>query len=443
MQMMRLPDIVYGRSTVDSFEKGFDHGRKRYDIQTLKDIGQRAMSGDYAGAQSKAFERGDLNSGFKMQQVQDQRTDRANSQADRSRELEKKLALDAAGLFQNFVDKEPDPALRAAMTQQLISAHPELSPRLQRYGVKVDDPAAVSQFFRAQAQGYQDPIETQQRQLEIDYKRAQIAKTNAEATDQRSDFGKTGAIVVGPDGKRYVVRYRSDGTEQINPLELGGQSLTPDRGVEIVGDTAVNKSTGDDVRNVGDALARGEEAKTIGKGKAEKRLNFGKIETGLKQQEITDRYVAEDIDLALQMSENPWATGFVGNLGNYIANTPGSNLSKVLSGVQANLGFEKLQDMRNNSPTGGALGSVTERELELLQATWGSIVNSQDVATLQRNLLRLKQIRSEFATLRRQAYEHDLKELGVEALPSVRGSSEDPQGSGWTDVGGVKIREKR
>jgi hypothetical protein len=178
MAMMTLPDIVYGRSTVDSFEKGFDHGRKRYDIQTLKDIGQRAMTGDYAGAQAKAFERGDLNSGFKMQQVQDQRTDRANSQSDRSRELEKKLALDAAGLFQNYVDKEQDPARRAAMTQQLLSAHPELSPRLQRYGVKVDDPAAVSQFFRAQAQGYQDPMETQKNQLDIDYKRAQIGNLN-------------------------------------------------------------------------------------------------------------------------------------------------------------------------------------------------------------------------------------------------------------------------
>jgi hypothetical protein len=42
--------------------------------------------------------------------------------------------------------------------------------------------------------------------------------------------------------------------------------------------------------------------------------------------------------------------------------------------------------MRNNSPTGGALGSVTERELALLQATWGSLQQSQSKEQFEANL---------------------------------------------------------
>jgi hypothetical protein len=156
----------------------------------------------------------------------------------------------------------------------------------------------------------------------------------------------------------------------------------------------------------------------LGREGAEKRMALPKVETALKMQEVSDRVVVEDIDRALKMSENPWATGFTGNLSNYIANTPGSNLSRMLDGIQANIGFDKLQDMRNNSPTGGALGAVTERELALLQSVFGSLTNSQSQEELQFNLNRLKQIRQEYSALRRQAYESDVARFGAANVPS-------------------------
>lgn len=43
-------------------------------------------------------------------------------------------------------------------------------------------------------------------------------------------------------------------------------------------------------------------------------------------------------------------------------------LAKIITSLQANLGFDELQDMRKNSPTGGALGSVSNLEIKLLVA---------------------------------------------------------------------------
>lgn len=57
---------------------------------------------------------------------------------------------------------------------------------------------------------------------------------------------------------------------------------------------------------------------------------------------------------------------------------PGAiNLKSSLDTLKANIGFERLQQMRDESPTGGALGQVAVQELEMLQAVWGSLEQSQ------------------------------------------------------------------
>jgi hypothetical protein len=83
-------------------------------------------------------------------------------------------------------------------------------------------------------------------------------------------------------------------------------------------------------------------------------------------------------------------TGLLGSATARIAGTPAADLAANLDTLQAAAGFEKLQEMRDNSPTGGALGSVTERELALLQATWGSISQSQSKEQFLRNLVRFQ-----------------------------------------------------
>lgn len=100
--------------------------------------------------------------------------------------------------------------------------------------------------------------------------------------------------------------------------------------------------------------------------------------------------VVFDIDRALEQSEGVFTTGFTGSIASAISGTPAHDLKMTLEPIKANIAFEELQKMRDNSPTGGALGSVQVRELELLQSTLGSVEQSQSREQVQRNLTRLK-----------------------------------------------------
>jgi len=60
--------------------------------------------------------------------------------------------------------------------------------------------------------------------------------------------------------------------------------------------------------------------------------------------------------------------------------------AKLIDTLKANIGFDKLQDLRRNSPTGGALGSVTDKELYGLQSVLGNLDATQADADLNREL---------------------------------------------------------
>jgi hypothetical protein len=50
-----------------------------------------------------------------------------------------------------------------------------------------------------------------------------------------------------------------------------------------------------------------------------------------------------------------------------------SALNDLVASIKGNIGVDQLQQMRNASPTGGALGNVTERQLEGLQGLLGNL----------------------------------------------------------------------
>jgi hypothetical protein len=66
-----------------------------------------------------------------------------------------------------------------------------------------------------------------------------------------------------------------------------------------------------------------------------------------------------------------------------------ASAENLVTTITANIGFDQLAKMRAESPTGGALGNVTERELDALQKVMGSISLEQEPKQLQANLDRL------------------------------------------------------
>ena len=72
---------------------------------------------------------------------------------------------------------------------------------------------------------------------------------------------------------------------------------------------------------------------------------------------------------------------------------PGSSahdIARRVDTLKALVGFDQLNQMRQQSPTGGALGQVSERELTFLQSTIGSLELSQSKGQFLENLARVE-----------------------------------------------------
>ena len=100
----------------------------------------------------------------------------------------------------------------------------------------------------------------------------------------------------------------------------------------------------------------------------------------------------EDIDRVGKLLDTAVlpATGMGATTLSGIPGTAAHDVSKLLDGIKGNIAFDKLQQMREASPTGGALGAVSERELALLQSVFGSLEQSQGTAQFKQNLQRLR-----------------------------------------------------
>lgn len=85
------------------------------------------------------------------------------------------------------------------------------------------------------------------------------------------------------------------------------------------------------------------------------------------------------------------AAGF-GSLSRFLPETPANLLDKSLDTIKAQIGFAELQAMRDASKTGGALGQVTERELQLLQRTIAAIEPDLSPDALRQNLNKVREV---------------------------------------------------
>ena len=100
--------------------------------------------------------------------------------------------------------------------------------------------------------------------------------------------------------------------------------------------------------------------------------------------------VNDDINRALSALDSSIpVTGMVGSMTKGIPGSPAHDLGELLTTIQANIGFDKLQAMREASPTGGALGQVSDFENRQLQAIYGSLAQSQSEPQLRYNMMRL------------------------------------------------------
>jgi hypothetical protein len=126
------------------------------------------------------------------------------------------------------------------------------------------------------------------------------------------------------------------------------------------------------------------------------------------------------IEQAVKTAADDWnpfnnVTGFIGNAMSYIPGSAAHDVASMIEQVEANIGFDRLQKMRDESPTGGALGQVSEMELTLLKSSLASLRQSQSREQFMYNLQRVKdhyQRATQAIDRQRQAYQGGLVQQG-------------------------------
>lgn len=113
-----------------------------------------------------------------------------------------------------------------------------------------------------------------------------------------------------------------------------------------------------------------------------------------KQQQAADMAIgAADRVINEVKQARDKVSGFTAGAGALLSVVPlteAKDLSKRLNTIKANLGFDRLQQMRDASPTGGALGQVAVQELIALQSTIASLDQDQSPAQLKEALNKIE-----------------------------------------------------
>ena len=119
--------------------------------------------------------------------------------------------------------------------------------------------------------------------------------------------------------------------------------------------------------------------------------------------------------------------GIVGNvLGSLGVNQEAVDFRNELASIQAITAFDRLKQMRDASKTGGALGAVSEKELNLLINAYGNINQSTSPEKLKENLINIRNIMTKI--------ENDPVASSFYYGSPAQGAQASPQ-SGGTQVG--------
>lgn len=236
--------------------------------------------------------------------------------------------------------------------------------------------------------------------------------------------------VVGPDGSTRLVAVdpRSVGAQVVDSGETFGSGVneTPEsRARAAGGQPASNSLTSQTAQDEARAKEAGNaEAEYTAKLKTEKPKRSASIQQAGK---LTEQ-LTTDIDSLID-KVNSATAGPGGVVLDKFPGTTARDLQANLDSIKANIGFQALQAMREASPTGGALGQVSDSENKLLQARFGALEIGQSPTQLIENLKKVRQRIVENYGITRSAYESQYgEEVGAD--------------EGAKEVGKYKVRVK-
>lgn len=267
-------------------------------------------------------------------------------------------------------------------------------------------PTAVREYEYAKENGYAGSFE--------DFK-----KTVSQQGSQEQ-YGMSPIWGTDAEGKPVLLQASNRGG--VKPVNLP-EGVTPQRGQLLKVDTGTEILTTDQNGQIVSRIPKDNRTPAIDKaagkeiGEREGQLPQLKVKAGTALSELDTKsgLVTEDIDRALEKA-NTWTTGLIGSATAKVPGTPGHDLWNLLNTIKSNVGFDQLAAMRASSPTGGALGQISDRENTLLQSVMGALEQSQTPEQFKANLTRLKQVIADRKDRMKQAYDQD---FGGQAAPAA------------------------
>lgn len=111
--------------------------------------------------------------------------------------------------------------------------------------------------------------------------------------------------------------------------------------------------------------------------------------------------IQRNMALARKLIEKGYATtGLPGQVTSYLGGTDAFKLEEALRPIRALTGFDAINTMKQSSPTGGALGQVSDMENRLLMNSRGSLEIGQGKAQLLKNMEEVERAWGKAARLR-------------------------------------------
>lgn len=301
------------------------------------------------------------------------RKDRAAEQATQREQWEAKFAQDAAVIFADTRNT----AATGASARELIASQYEQANDPQ-FAAKVRampesafaDPSMVGQWMDATEASGEDDVEKALR-FSREYLNMKAAGNEEGAAAFLQFSGKGGGVTVNTGDM-------GDGIPGVGKLPPGEGYIRDAEGNYVI-DEATGLPTVAPLP--GTAAAREQAAATTAAQRATQAANDNVQIRG------------NDVKRGIRLSRDLigiTSTSYLSPL-SIIPGTKANRLKEQLSPVLSNIGFDRLSQMRAESPTGGALGSVTEGELKLLQSTITALGTNLDADELRSNLDYLEQ----------------------------------------------------
>lgn len=243
--------------------------------------------------------------------------------------------------------------------------------------------------------------------------------------------------VVGADGVTRLVA--------VDPRQVGahvvGSGETYGSGVSPVAKPAATASGAPAASafaspTIADAESQKATAQAQAKLQAEKQTALPKSQKAIEDWDSHSKDIATTLsDVSTALKElTPLSSGISRKLASRVPGTLEYNVIKALETVKANIGFDRLAAMRTASPTGGALGNVSDKDLSALQESIANLDLGQDLPIVLNNIEKVQNRYNELSDSLHSSFASEYKDFlpkQASAATATPVSAQDQQAITW------------